>query len=406
MRLLFSLAWRNLWRHRRRSFLNMALLAIAVMIIVFLISIHDGMYERMISNAVDLSVGDIQIQEPLFEEDPVIENFIFRTADDEKILKKENLIKAYAPRIETYGLISGPKTTQGAALVGIDPDLEKTVSVLANKVTTGSFLTTDDLEGVLIGQTLAENLDLKVGSELVVLTQDYYHQTSAAKYIVRGFLLSGAQEVDGFQVFFNLKGLQNLLSVEDGVSKFVIRLKSHSQLPKAVVNLNQSMKPLNVLTWKIKLKSILEMIELEKSGIRLITSMFGIVIFFGLLNTSLMNVLERTREIGVLKAIGTDPQKVAMQYFLETLMLSLTGLAVGMVLGTLLMFYFAAFPITLHGFEEEFKRYNLEAQMFTVFKFKTLFTAFSSILMYCLVSSVYPAWRASRISILKALQGA
>jgi ABC-type lipoprotein release transport system permease subunit len=406
MRLLFSLAWRNLWRHRRRSFLNMALLAIAVMIIVFLISIHDGMYERMISNAVDLSVGDILIQEPLFEEDPVIENFIFKTADDEKILKKENLIKAYAPRIETYGLISGPKTTQGAALVGIDPVLEKTVSVLANKVTTGSFLTTDDLDGVLIGQTLAENLDLKVGSELVVLTQDYYHQTSAAKYIVRGFLLSGAQEVDGFQVFFNLKGLQNLLSVEDGVSKFVIRLKNHSQLPKAVINLNQSMKPLNVLTWKIKLKSILEMIELEKSGIRLITSMFGIVIFFGLLNTSLMNVLERTREIGVLKAIGTDPQKVAMQYFLETLMLSLTGLAVGMVLGTLLMFYFAAFPITLHGFEEEFKRYNLEAQMFTVFKFKTLFTAFSSILVYCLVSSVYPAWRASRISILKALQGA
>jgi ABC-type lipoprotein release transport system permease subunit len=391
MRLLFSLAWRNLWRHRRRSFLNMALLAIAVMIIVFLISIHDGMYERMISNAVDLSVGDILIQEPLFEEDPVIENFIFKTADDEKILKKENLIKAYAPRIETYGLISGPKTTQGAALVGIDPVLEKTVSVLANKVTTGSFLTTDDLDGVLIGQTLAENLDLKVGSELVVLTQDYYHQTSAAKYIVRGFLLSGAQEVDGFQVFFNLKGLQNLLSVEDGVSKFVIRLKNHSQLPKAVINLNQSMKPLNVLTWKIKLKSILEMIELEKSGIRLITSMFGIVIFFGLLNTSLMNVLERTREIGVLKAIGTDPQKVAMQYFLETLMLSLTGLAVGMVLGTLLMFYFAAFPITLHGFEEEFKRYNLEAQMFTVFKFKTLFTAFSSILVYCLVSSVYPA---------------
>jgi ABC-type lipoprotein release transport system permease subunit len=406
MRLLFSLAWRNLWRHRRRSFLNMALLALSATIIIFLISIHDGMYERMISNAVDLSVGDLQIQDPLFEEDPIIENFIFKTSQYEAILKKQNFVKAYAPRIETYGLISGPKTTQGSALVGIDPVLEKTISVLASKVTTGNFLSTSDEEGVLIGETLAKNLDLKVGSELVVLTQDYYHQTSAAKYTVRGLLLSGAQDVDGFQVFFNLKGLQNLLSVDEGVSKFVIRLKNHSQLPKAVKNLNQSIQPLSVLSWKIKLKSILEMIELEKSGIQLVTSMFGIVIFFGLLNTSLMNVLERTREIGVLKAIGTDPQKVAVQYFVETLMLSLTGLAIGMVLGTLLMFYFGAFPITLHGFEEEFKRYNLEAQMFTVFKFKTLFTAFSSILMYCLVSSIYPAWRASKISILKALQGA
>jgi len=406
MRLLVALAWRNLWRHRRRSFLNMALLALSATIIIFLISIHDGMYERMISNAVDLSVGDIQIQDSLFEEDPIIENFIFKTASYENILKKQNLVKAYAPRIETYGLVSGPKTTQGAALIGIDPLLEKTVSVLASKVTTGNFLMPNDLEGVLVGQTLAENLDLKIGSELVVLTQDYYHQTSAAKYIVRGILLSGAQEVDGFQVFFNLTGLQNLLSVEGGISKFIVRLKNHGQLSKALKNLNQSMTPLSVLTWKIKLKSILEMIELEKSGIQLISAMFGIVIFFGLLNTSLMNVLERTREIGVLKAIGTDPQKVAIQYFLETLMLSLTGLAMGMVIGSILMVYFGAFPITLHGMEEEFKRYNLEAQMFTVFKFKTLFTAFSSILLYCLVSSVYPAWRASKISILKALQGA
>jgi ABC-type lipoprotein release transport system permease subunit len=148
MRLLVALAWRNLWRHRRRSFLNMALLALSATIIIFLISIHDGMYERMISNAVDLSVGDIQIQDPLFEEDPIIENFIFKTAPYENILKKQNLIKAYAPRIETYGLVSGPKTTQGAALIGIDPLLEKTVSVLASKVTTGNFLMRDDLEGV------------------------------------------------------------------------------------------------------------------------------------------------------------------------------------------------------------------------------------------------------------------
>lgn len=404
MKLLLLLAWRNLWRHRRRSFLNMALLAISAVIIIFLVSMNEGVYDKILKNSIDLSVGEIQLEMPKFEEDPVIENFIFNATHFENKLKNIKEIKAFTPRIETYGLLSA-KNTLGGAIVGIDPDREKTVSVLADKISKGHFLKQGDDQGVILGETLAQNLGVELGEELVVLTQDYYGQTSAARFTVRGLLSSGSLEVDNYQIFVNLKSLQNLLSLEDSVSKGVIRLKDGVNITRVQKELSDLMSPVIVKNWREKLKSILELMQMDAAQAKIITFIFGVVIFFGLLNTSLMNVLERTREIGVLKAVGTSPGHVVLQYFLETMILAVAGIGLGLVLGALLIIYFGFFPITISGMEEEFKRYNMDAQMYVSLKIKTLATTFFSFFIYCVVSSLYPALRASRISILKALQG-
>jgi len=404
MKLLIILAWRNLWRHRRRSLLNMALLAVSAVIIVFLVSMNEGVYDKILKNSIDLSVGELQVEHVDFEDDPVIENYIFKASALESKLKNIKEIKALTPRIESYGLLSA-KNTLGGALIGIDPVREKTVSVLADKISQGSFLKAGDTQGVVLGETLAQNLGLELGNELVVLTQDYYGQTSAARFFVRGLLSSGSLEVDNYQVFVEMSALQNLLYIEDTVSKWVIRLNTGADLLKVQKQITEQVKPVGVKNWREKLKSILELMQMDAVQAKIITSIFGVVIFFGLLNTSLMNVLERTREIGVLKAIGTSPRQVVMQYFLETMILALAGIGIGLVLGSLLIIYFGFFPITISGMEEEFKRYNMDSQMYVSLKIKTLITTFLSFLTYCLVSSVYPAIRASRISILKALQG-
>lgn len=347
----YILAWRNIWRNRRRTIITLSSISFAVFFACVMQSMQRGAYDRMIDNTVRFSTGHIQIHAKGYWDDRVIDNSI-EWNDNETLVNLDTEIPeilATTPRLESFALASYEEKTKGAMVVGIDPVREKTITNLDKKLVEGEYLS--DEPGVLIGKGLASFLNLNTGDTLVLISQGYHGMSAAGKFPITGIIQFPTLEFNQQAVFMNLREAQHFYAADRLITSLSILLEDSKDVEKIRKQLADKLDPevYEVMTWQEMMPELVQSIELDYySGFIIILILYA-VIAFGIFGTFLMMTRERTYEFGILTAIGMKKRKIQVMVALEIVMLILLGISGGILLSMPILVYLYYNPIYLSG---------------------------------------------------------
>lgn len=326
--LLPRIAWRNLWRNRRRTWLTASSIAFAIGLIVFFMSLQSGSYEDMIDLGTGLITGHAQIQHPSTLEDPDIDHRLSGRAELLARLDATPGVLA-APRLVVFALASVDERSLGAQIMGIDPGRERALSVLPGRIDSGRYLSAPG--EAVVGKRLAENLGAELGGELVLLGTGADGSVAALVVQVVGFLRSGITELDRGLVQLHIADVSEEFSLADAATH--VALKGAS--PPNLELLSRDVSPLlagnQVLRgWPELMPELSQGIEIDRVSGRVMYVIILAMVAFSVLNTFVLLLFERRREFGVLLALGMKPGRIIFMVHLEALALWVLGAGIGL----------------------------------------------------------------------------
>ena len=408
--MLVKLAWRNLWRQKRRTILTAAALALALCLSLLTRSFQEGSYNANIDNAARFYTGLIQLQDPDYADNASIDDLLSANLDDFAYLKSEPSIEYILPRLESVALAAAGERSKGVMVLGVNPELEDRYSGVSEKVSQGRFrFDSDSLKGssVLIGEGLAKYLRLEVGDEIILYGQGYQGQTASGLYTVNGLLKFPVMSLDSQLVYMPISEAQRLYSTGNQLTSWVLHTKTLSDVESVEASLSRHFADgIRVRDWKDLSPEMAQQIELDRAGgIFLIYLLYGIV-GFGLFATVMMMTLERQREFGVMLAAGMSRGKLVSLLFIESSFICILGIALGVALAMPILGYFYFNPIHITG---EAAKVMLEAgfePVLPVYLNLGLFInqafAVTLMLLMCLIG---PTWKVLRLNLVSALKG-
>ncbi|MCB9476969.1 MAG: ABC transporter permease [Deltaproteobacteria bacterium] len=408
MNTLPVMAWRNLGRNRRRTALSGAAIAFATALLIFFQALQLGSYDSMIENTVRINSGHLQIQHPEFREEGSI---VLALEDPDKLLKiADNApgVVAASPRIVTGMLVSKKDQSFGAMLMGIDAAREARVTTIKTLVKEGEYLDPADPQGVIVGKTLAGNLGATIGDELILMGTSYDGSTAAERVHVRGIFKTGLPELDRQSFYANLSAVQQWTWMEGRVHSIAILLDDNRSINKArdaiAAQLPTGEDAPVVLDWKQINPGIDQAIRLDKAFGQVMLFVLVMIVGFGIMNTFLMSALERTREFGVMLAIGVRPRTCAWMLILEGQLLFLVSFLTGTVVGTLVTLYFSRDGITFPGSDAMYESYGMSQTIFPSLTGEVAYMTVGMVWVIVALVSAYPAWRITRLRPVQALR--
>lgn len=408
LKLLFKLGWRNVWRNKRRLLLTLAAIAFATFATLGMRGIQLGTYEINISNVVHLFSGYLQIQHEGYQKNPSLKlNFI---PDSLLALKTGSVpgIRGFAPRVYGDGLISFRENSFGTAVFGIDPAKEKEVTKLLDRLNEGRFFSSDTTNEAVLGYKLLENLKAKIGDEVVILTQGYDGSMGNLKFRIIGSVKVGSPQMDAMTAFIGLRKSQELLALNNRIHAIVINIGSIDDLQNVKEELTKKLdnNKLAVLTWEELMPDFKQSIELDNISGMLYLLMLLVIVAFGVLNTVLMSVMERFNEFGISLSIGMPQMKLVYLVFIETLFITLMGLALGNIIGWGINYYFLLNPIQVGGSElgKLYEEYGFLPLIQSTLDPMIFINTSLTILAISFAVCFYPAYKVFRLEPLKGIR--
>lgn len=343
------LAWRNLWRNKRRTLITVASVFFGVLLATVMSSMQEGSYSSMIQNIVKFYSGYIQIQHEDYWENKTINNAMEPKEELYEITSSVPEITHLTVRLETFALASSSEITRGAMLTGIDPQKENEITELKKWVAEGSYLGEHD-HGLLVGIELAKYLKLQVGDTLVLIGTGYHGVSAAGKYPIRGFLKFPSPQLNREMIYMDIVNCQEYLSAPNLVSSMIIMVDDQYSLTPAMRKLKAKVSsPYTVMSWNEMHPELLQMVEGDRAGAVIMKAILYILIGFGIFGTIMMMVAERRREMGVMVAIGMQKYKLATILFFETLYIGLIGVLAGFAGSIPIIAWFYNNPVRLSG---------------------------------------------------------
>nr|WP_320194105.1 FtsX-like permease family protein [uncultured Desulfobacter sp.] len=403
------MAWRNIWRNPKRTGIILVAVIIGAWTMLAFSALSRGMMASTLENALNTLTGHIQIQNTLFREDPSVENRIPHPAPVEKLLD-QRLPKGalWAFRIQVSGVAANAKNSQGITIMGIDPKKEPNLSFYGDVTPKGKLLASGDDHGIIIGEALLDNFETKIGRKLVLMTQAANQETASKAFKIRGTFKAEMQSTEKQYVFITLKAAQTLIGIKDGVSLACVRLPDSADINSQTLNkvlgaVRHSLpSDLCAITWMDLLPLLKGYLGMFDRFMLLWYLVIFIAMAFGLVNTMLMAVLERTREFGLLKALGLKPVRIIINVLLECLILLVTGLVAGNLLGFLTVYFFSGgidFSFMAQG--SEF--WGMGRMVVPFFTVKDICYVNAVIMGLGVLVCLYPAIKAARITPAEAM---
>ena len=407
-----KMAWRNIWRNPRRSILTISAIAFASLLLVFMLSFQFGSYDTMINSAVMIHTGHLQVQAKEYEEKRNIRLVVPNPAAIGGILEQTSELAAYTFRANAFSLISSKERTYGTIVIGIDPQREARVSTLKKLIRQGNYLSADDSNQALVGKLLAKNLNVVLGDELVVLGQGRDGSIAATVVKVKGIFSSGQDEFDRSTIHIPLKYFQDVYAMNGAVHEVVALGKSLGYIPEiksrvtaGIENMNQK-DHLVVLDWMELMPGLIQAIQMDLVSAFIFYIILIVVVAFSILNTFLMAVFERTREFGVLLAIGTTPRRLTKLLLTESVSMTMVGIVIGIIAGSLITWYFQVHGIVFSGAAEVMRQFGLPERMFPRLSVLSISIGSGIVLVITLLTALYPALKVRRLRPVKAMMSA
>ncbi len=408
MKTIMKIGWRNLWRNKRRSLVVISSIAIGIFFMIFSMAFMNGMNVQMIENTIKTSLGHIAVHKTGFHEFMKLEyNFGLNSKVIESVEKIQE-IKAYAPRVKIQGMIRSSESSRGIMIVGIDPEKEKEVSSIFDytiKDDQSSFLTAEDDNSILISKSLAKKLDLMLGDRVVVMFQDINNEITGIGLTVNGFFVTPLESFDKYVVFTTIKRLQKESGIGANISELNIILKDSRAVESIKADLTDRINDskLEILSWKDMAPNLVSAVQLFDNMIYMFFVIIFITVIFSIANTLIMAIMERFHEIGVMKAIGTDPKWIFSIVMFEALNLGIVGLVIGVVAGVALTELLAITGIDFSFYIESMRMWGSGSIIYPMIKTLDIVVATIIVIINTMIAALYPAVKAARIKALEAL---
>ncbi len=407
--MILRLAWRNIGRNKRRTALTLAAAVFAVVLVVHMIALTTGVHERAIEDNVRMHAGHLQLTGAGYLGDRTLERFVRWTPELAAAVQATPGVAAAAPRVNGFALLSNGEASHGVALLGVDPAREGGVSTWPERVVRGTFLGTRERE-ILLGERLAEALRVDVGDEVLAYTVAYTLENAYELFTVRGLIRAPEPRLERSLALITLRDAQALFAYEGRVSEVALLARDSSRLDEtrralAATLSARSSEPLDVNPWPVVMPELAQMLAIDNAQNYSMLAILVVVVAFGILNTILMSVLERQRELGVMLALGLAPRALFRLVYAESLLLCGLGLALGLAVALPAALFMEAHPIPIRGEIGE---------MSEMFGFTPVITwqltawnpALATLLMtaIALLAALYPAAKAASARPVDALR--
>jgi len=403
LRIILRLAWRNLWRNHRRTLIMLAAIVIGVWAMIFMTALMRGMVDDMVKDGVSVLPGHVQIHHPDFRDDPTITNVIAPPSGELLEVLSRPEVVAWATRVRVPAVISSERDTRGVTLVGIEPERERGISFVAADVTEGRFLESRDDRGLVVGRKLVEKLETGLGKRVVIMSQDPENEIADRGFRIVGIFDSKLAQYEEGYVFGGEGTIQDLLGVGDAISEVAILGADYRDVEGLHRMVADAAGPeVEVLPWN-ELDSYLGSMLAVMDGFVVV---WIVVVFlalsFGLVNTLVMAVFERVREIGLMLALGMTPRNILSQILAESILLLVIGLAIGNLAA------WAAIEPLKDGIDvsivgEGMEYFGAASMLYPALYLKDVVLANVIVIVLGFFASLSPAWRASRYDPVRAI---
>ena len=396
-----QLAWRNLWRQRRRNLTMLVALSFAVMGVIFLNAFLRGMTAQMADGAINSMVGHVKVLQPGYRDDPgIARSFVLESEWSPEIPAGQ--LQGWARRVRVPAVIMSERETRGIEFIGIDP-AQESISFVADWTIEGEGLQGPDDRRILVGKSLAEQLETAAGRRLVIVTQGADGRSREAGYRIAGLYQSEHSALENFHVVPGIEAAQALL-VSDTVTEVSVRLTDEKYQPTVLQSLIATFVGLNVFDWQTLQPMAATMMQLSDAMIYILFIIVMSALVFGLVNTVVTAVMERYREIGMLRALGMRAGAVLLQIVTESTLIMIMGVAIGTAAGGGLCWWLSD-GVDLATFSEGLEAFGFSSNTMvpTIVPADLAFVVVASLVMG-VVASFFPALRAVRLNPLEAMR--
>ena len=406
MKAYLKIAWRNLWRNKRRTILTILSVFFAVFLALIMRSMQLGSYDMMVTSAVENSTGYIQIHAKGYWDDKSIDNTFVATDSLHQIVASSQYVTTTIPRIESFALASSGTQTKGVALIGTDMVKEDAVSGLSKKIIRGHYSDTNE-EGVMVAEKLADYLKLDLNDSVVLISQGYHGITASGLYRIVGIIQFAQPDMNNSMIYMGLPAAQYFYDVPDRLTSLSIMLDDKDHLQQTVEELEKfDAENLEVMTWMEMLPELVQGIQGDNIGGIVILGVLYLVIGFGILGTILMMTMERKREFGIMVAVGMRRTKLAIIVLIETIIIGILGIISGMAVSFPIILYFMLNPIRLTGeAAEAMLEYNIEPIMPFIIEPGFYINQSLTVIIITLLAGLYPIMVIGKFKVIQALQG-
>ncbi|MBT8302550.1 MAG: FtsX-like permease family protein [Maribacter sp.] len=401
-----KMAWRNIWRNKRRTIITIVSIVFAVILSSIMRSMQLGSYERMIDNSVRFYTGYIQVHKLGYWDEQGLDNAFSPPKGLQEQIESLEGVEAAVPRLESFALSSYGTRTKGAMVIGIDPEKEAHLTGVEQKITEGSMVGLNEPR-VLIGAGLADYLNMKVGDTLVLISQGYHGVNAAGKYAVAGLVEFGLPQLTNQVVFMPLPAAQYFYGAEGLLTAMAVV----TDQPKKVDGIREAIlrdldaTAYEVMGWKTMMPELIQGIEIDNiSGIIMLLLLY-LVIGFGMFGTFLMMTKERLYEFGVMLSVGMHRSKLQLLIFSEIVMLAVIAVLTGFLVSLPLIGYYSKNPIALPDeYKTAFEKFGIEP-IYAFSNEPIVFTSQAWVVFFmALVLSAYPLYKIWKIDPVTAMR--
>ncbi len=408
--MLFKISWRNIWRSRTRSAVVISSIAVGVWALSFVLSFSNGLIYTFIQNAIRDQYSHIQIHHPKFPEDKNNKHYIENADSILSSIKQIPEIEAATSRVITTGMLSTSHGARGVQVMGVRAKSESSVTKFNQKIVEGSYFIAGKKNQIIISRRLAEKLKVKLRSRMVLTFQDTKGEITAAAFRIGGLYSSGNMIIDESLVYVNDKDLaKSIIIVEsnnnnlDVAHEFAIYLKDSDNTALIKDKLKKQYPELLIEDY-YDLSPDVELYETQiNTSNSIIIIIFMLALIFGIINTMLMAVLERYRELGMLMAIGMNKAKIFFMIVLETFLLSAVAAPIGLGIGILTVYLLQDKGIDLSAFSKGLERFGMETTIYPAMDIELYVQISIAVFITALLASIYPARKAVKLQPVEAL---
>jgi len=401
------LAWRNIWRNPTRSVVVILAIGLGIWAAMFMSGFATGMAQSYIDNAISDRVSHLQIHHPEYAKDKDAQFTVGPAGQVGSYLERQASGAHYSPRTLVSGMIASSKASRGIQVVGIKAAREAAVTGLGEKIIEGEYFASDRKNSLLISSRMADKLDAKIRSRLVLTFQDMNRDITSAAFRVSGIFESGNNAYDDAYVFVRQTDLQRLIRTEEA-SRPVHEIAIYLEEAQEVDRLQAALQNQFPNTLVENYRQIAPDVQLYESMIGSVSMIYLAIIMlalvFGIVNTMLMAVLERVKELGMLMAIGMNKVRVFFMIVLETVFLSLVGAPLGMLLGWASIAYVGEYGLDLSAFSSTMKMYGLSQVVYFEVDPSLYGQVAVAVTLTAITASIYPALKAIRLKPVEAIR--
>ena len=400
---LTRLAWRYLWRNHRRTIIMLSAITVGVWAMIFMTALTRGMVDQMIKDGISVLPGHVQVHNPAFLDDPSVSNRI--ALDDAELddAFESAGFKAWASRVKVPAVIASEYESRGVTLLGIDPAAEREFSFVSYDDVEGRFLENVDDNGVVIGKKLANTLDTEVGKRIVLMSQDPDNEIADRGFRVVGLFTANMPAFEESFVFVGKKAAQKMLRIGDSTTEIVFLGDDYRNIEPTYELVKQRVDgSLDISRWYEVDTYLGTMLKVMDGFVLIWVVVIFLALSFGLVNTLVMAVFERIREIGLMLALGMKPASILGQIIIESMLLLAVGLAIGDVLAWATIQPLQG-GIDISAVAEGMEMMGASSVLYPKLYWSDIILANVVVLMLGFLASLSPAWRASRYEPVEAI---